>query len=397
MTGSFRPSVALTTRNSGVLKLAPPSLRDRIAFLMSIKEEGKAVSFNHVVEKVTRDLTFLGEGEPTEREYRDALSSLVKEGLLLEDRRGFYRKGGIDAYVGNFVEASRESLNRSYYLVYAAERYYPSVVDTMLPYLLNRPLSAVKVFSGKKDPIREVEPIFVRYSKYKPRPVHLTVTGASGLMSLVHDHCVDFVPYVHGFDGRADIFLVDLDLGDRLASLGGSLALAGHAASIVSAILTEKGCHPLIKFSGSRGFQVLCHISREGKAIDFASLRDAVRGTQVELEARLQAEEASKMFPDLGIREPFSTSSVDKKSDRSGMILVDWSSMKPEGDYRAPLSLHHKTGLVSLPLAASELDSFRTEDADPLALASGHRDHSFVNHLKESPGEALSSFEARQS
>jgi hypothetical protein len=284
--------VAATRIEAGSPAQATLSLHDRIAFLMSIKEEGKAVTFDHIVEKVTRDMTFLGEAEPTGGDYQNTLSSLVKEGLLTEDRQRFYRGRGIDAYVGGMVEASRELLNRSYYLVYAATRYYPSVVDTILPYLLNRPLSAVKVFSGKKDPISEVESIFVRYSKYKPRPVHLTVRDGAGVMDLVHDHCVDFVPYVHGFDGRADIFLVDLDLGDWLASLAGAIAFAGHAAYLVSFILSENGCHPLIKFSGSRGFQVLCRLSREGRAIEFASLRDAVRGVQMELEARLRAEEA---------------------------------------------------------------------------------------------------------
>jgi len=363
---------------------------------MSIKEEGKAVTFNHIVEKVTRDMTFLGEGEPTERDYRDTLHSLVKEGLVAEDRRGFYRGRGIDAYVGGMVATSRGILNRSYYLVYAAERYYPSVVDIMLPYLLNRPLSAIKVFSGKKDPIREVEPIFVRYSKYKPQPVHLTVKDGAGLMDLVHDHCVDFVPYVHGFDGRADIFLVDLDLGDRLASLAGGLAFAAHAAYLVSLILSENGCHPLIKFSGSRGFQVLCRLSGEGRALEFAHLRDAVRGVQMELEARLRAEEAAHGFQDLGIEEPFTTSIVDRRADRSGKILVDWSSMKPEGDYRAPLSLHHRTGLVSLPLTAAGLDSFAKEDADPLALSAGFMDLSFVSRLPETPGEALAPLQGRR-
>jgi DNA primase len=388
--------VAPTRSDAGSPVHVTLSLHDRIAFLMSIKEEGAAVTLDHIMEKVTRDMTFLGEAEPTERDYRETLSSLVKEGLLAEDGRGFYRGRGIDAYVGGMVGASREVLNRSYYLVYAAERYYPSVVDTMLPYLLNRPLSTIKVFSGKKDPIREVEPIFVRYSKYKPHPVHLTVKDGAGVMDLVHDHCVDFVPYVHGFDGRADIFLVDLDLGDRLASLAGGLAFAGHAAFLVSLILSENGCHPLMKFSGSRGFQVLCRLSREGRAIEFASLRDAVRGAQLELEARLVAEEAAREYPELDIKEPFTTSSVDRREDRSSKILVDWSSMKPEGDYRAPLSLHHKTGLVSLPLLAAGLDSFTKEDADPLALTARPRDFSFVSQLPETPCEALAPLQGRR-
>jgi hypothetical protein len=43
--------------------------------------------------------------------------------------------------------------------------------------------------------------------------------------------------------------------------------------------------------------------------------------------------------------------------------------MKPMGDYRAPFSIHYRTGLVSLPLEPSEIISFKKEDADPLKLA----------------------------
>ncbi|HVP23031.1 MAG TPA: hypothetical protein VMS77_03870 [Conexivisphaerales archaeon] len=369
------------------------SLREKVSFLMSIKEMGKAVTFDHIVEKVGRDSCALGEAEPAASQFKETLDSLVREGLLSQDAKGYYRRPSLDSYVAGFVSSARGSLNRSYFLVYLAERYYPAVVEDMLPFLVGRPLSAVKVFSDKNDPIHEVEPIFVRYSKYRPTPVHLSVKGADDVMRLVHDHCVDFIPYVHGFDRRPDVFLVDLDLGESLASSIGSLAFAAKAASLVSEILSDAGCHPLAKFSGNRGFQVLCRMEAGGRALGFGDLRGAVKTVRVELESRLQDVDPRK-YDGLDIPRPYTTSSIDDKESRSGKILVDWSSMKPEGDYRAPLSLHHKTGLASVPLTDGDLTSFAKDDAEPLSIASSGRDFSFAKGLPLTPWGALASLVA---
>ena len=367
------------------------SLLERIAFLMSIKEEGKAVEFDHIVEKVTRDVTFLGGKEPSEREFKDALEELVRLGLLKADAGGYYRLPTIDRYVGSLLASGSGLLNRSYYLVYAAEKYYPEVADTMLPYLTNRPLSAVKVFSGKKDPIKEVEAIFVRYARYKPRPVHLAVNGRGDLMRLVHDHCVDFIPYVHGFDGTPDILLVDLDVGDEIMKRPEGFPYAKHVAEATYEVLRDAGCHPLIKFSGSRGFQVLCRIARGAKPMDFAALRDVVRAIRVRLEKRLVEDGVERTFSPLRLEEPYTTSSVDDKASRSAKVLVDWSSMKPQGDYRAPFSIHYKTGLVSLPIKADAISSFEREQADPFRIVAEKPDFSFARVLPESEPDALSS------
>ncbi len=214
----------------------------------------------------------------------------------------------------------------------------------------------------------EVYPIFVRYSKYKPRPVHLAVNDASDVMGLVHDHCVDFVPYVHGLDGRPNVFLVDLDLGEGIASAPFALEFARDAASLVGDILSEAGCHPLIKFSGSRGFQVLCRMSSSGEAMGFERLREAVRAVQGELEARITEGAIGRRLASQGLDEPYTTSEVADRGARARRLLVDWSSMKPEGDYRAPFSLHHRTGLVSVPISEADLASFTLEKADPLAM-----------------------------
>jgi len=365
-------------------------LLDRIAFLMSIKEEGKAVSFDHIQEKVTRDVAFLGEEEPTEAQYKEALASLVEARLLSQDAKGFYRSPALDAYAGSFVGAMRNSLNKSYFLVYMAERYYPKVLDAMLPFLVNRPLSAVKVFSGKKDPIGDVEPIFVRYSKYKPLPVHLSVGDGSDLMKLVQDHCVDFSPYVHGFDGRPNVLLIDLDLGEDLAHSTEGVDAAKIATVSADRMLRERGGHPLIKFSGNRGFQVTCVLSPSERPLDFFILRDIVKRIQIILEETLESE-ASERLEALGLAKPFTTSTVAHKDERATKILLDWSSMKPEGDYRAPFSIHYKTGLASVPLLPEQVEGFAKEDANPLSLIQRPGDFAFVKDLRDTPVDCLTS------
>ena len=356
---------------------------------MSIKDPGKAVTLEHIIEKVGRDISCLGEVMPSKAGFEEALESLVKDGMVSRDAKGFKRRSTLDAFVRGFVASKRGSLNRSYYLVYIAERFYPSVSTSMLQFLTKKPLSAVKVFSGKRDPINEVEPIFVRYSRYKPKPIHLEIRSESDLMDLVHDHCVDFVPYVHGFDGRPDIFLVDLDLGGSLSESVEGFSVAKEAAALVSLILNEKGCHPQIKFSGNRGFQVLCRMSYEGTAMGFPELRAAVRAIREELELRLRDAEVSRRYRGLGMGEPYTTSDVGDKGVRSRKILVDWSSMKPSGDYRAPLSLHYRTGLVSLPLETTELPSFRKEDADPFLIMAKGKDYASLKSLPATTWDAL--------
>lgn len=76
---------------------------------------------------------------------------------------------------------------------------------------------AVKIFSGKSDPIGEVDAIFVKYAKYKPKRVFLTIESREKLLELVFDHCVDFIPYVHKIGANEpDVFVLDLDAGSKL-------------------------------------------------------------------------------------------------------------------------------------------------------------------------------------
>ncbi|MCP8304776.1 MAG: hypothetical protein H3Z50_04840 [archaeon] len=266
-------------------------------------------------------------------------------------------------------------LNRSYVMVWLAKKYYPCVASLMLPFLKDRAVSAVKVFSGKRDPVRDMNVIFVRYAKYKPKPVFLTVDSEDKLLSLVFDHCIDFIPYVHkiGAD-EPDFFILDLDAGSEVMKSPKAFDFIKYVAFELSNLLTELGVEPMAKFSGSRGFQVWASLDNSelrSKGDLFKIYRDMTIAIQSILEDRLQDKIGAmvSMFPDIVQHgRKMTTSTVAHKKKRAPQILVDWSSLKPMGDVRAPFSIHYKTGLASIPVPSKEILHFKIEEAHPLRV-----------------------------
>lgn len=337
------------------------TVQDRIMLLLGIKEEGKWVEFDHIYEKLSRDEVAAGRAKPSHEDLTKSLASLVECGLL-EAEGGRYRITEAGRGLVAEIVANKRPLNRSYVLVWKAQRYYKKFASHILPFLKGRPVSVVKVFTDESDPFGNVKPIFVRYSKYKPRPQFLRVETEEKLMALVHDHAVDFIPYVHREESEEpDIFLIDLDPGDGLKDERGFL-LTKIVALESYELLKELGVEPMLKFSGSRGFQLLCSLDNSGLEGDIFDLyRRIIRAFQIKLEERLRGR-------DMPSPPPYTTSQVKDSKARANLILVDWSSMKPMGDYRAPFSIHYKTGLVSLPLRPEKIMEFEKEEAEPLSL-----------------------------
>ncbi|RLG19271.1 hypothetical protein DRN74_07105 [Candidatus Micrarchaeota archaeon] len=142
--------------------------------------------------------------------------------------------------------------------------------------------------------------------------------------------------------------MIDLDPGDSLKDEKGFM-LTKKVALASYELLKELGIEPMVKFSGSRGFQLVCSLDNSGLKGDIFDLyRRMIRAFQVRLEEKLKQE-------DMPRPPPYTTSQVKDRRARSNLILVDWSSMKPMGDYRAPFSIHYRTGLVSLPLRPEKL------------------------------------------
>lgn len=345
-------------------------LRERIALLLSIKEEGKRVPFGHILEKVSRDVEFLEGRKLGEDEVKQELERMIEAGIVGFDR-GYYSEGGIDELVEDIIGLKGKELNLSYSLVWIAKKYYPSVSTYMLPFLRGRAVTGIKVFSGKKDPIGGLNEIYVRYRRYRPNPVYMTVDDEKGLMGLVFDHCIDFIPYVHRLGSDwPDYFILDLDMGSELKKKPESFELVKVIAMEAYEMLLEFGLNPLLKFSGSRGFQVWAILEEmEVEEDGFGLMREAAVRARDLLETRLKHLGLKERFPELLKGGEITTSTVAHKEERAWKILVDWSSLKPRGDVRAPFSIHHKTGLVSLPLSSNMLESFDPMDAEPLKVS----------------------------
>ena len=363
------------------------TVEERLALLLAIKEPGKYVDFDHLYSKVARDVEVAEQRRVSVEDVQRVLDQMVKKGVVLKSDEGYAKTSELDEIVKRAAEREGSLLNTSYLRVWVAKDYYPKVAEHMLPFLVNRAVSAVKVFSGKKDPLNEVEAIFVRYAKYKPKPQFLTVGSKERLIELVYDHCVDFIPYIHPLNSNEpDFFVLDLDAGRKIIEAEDGFQLLKEVTYRLAEMLIESGVGVMVKFSGSRGFQIWAKLDNStlrSRGDLFKVYREIAIKMQAKLEDRLRSDrdlvERFKHIVDL--QGGFTTSQVAHKEERAGQILVDWSLLKPMGDVRAPLSMHYKTGLISTPVPLDRLLTFRVEDARPSSVLQRLEEYSKVMRL----------------
>lgn len=351
------------------------TVSDRVLLLLSIKEEGKSIGIDHIFEKVRRDVLFTDKREIDKDEVERTVKDLISKGLVERFDDGYSLSEEGEKTMEKIILEKEKELNRSYTMVWLAKKYYPHVARLMIPFLKDRAISAVKIFSGKKDPIKEVDAIFVRYTKYKPKPVFLTIDSESKLMSLVFDHCIDFIPYVHKIDvHEPDFFILDLDAGSEILKSQKAFDFIKFVTFELSILLIELDVVPMVKFSGSRGFQIWASFDNSelrDRGDLFKIYREIAMAIQNKLEERLQSkiDQMVSIFPDIVHRgKQITTSTVAHKEERASQILVDWSSLKPMGDVRAPFSIHYKTGLASLPIPIDEINDFDVKEAHPISI-----------------------------
>ncbi|MEN3051683.1 MAG: hypothetical protein ABC596_07745 [Candidatus Methanosuratincola petrocarbonis] len=371
-------------------------LAERILLLLAIKAPDAKIDLGHIYEKVSRDVAFTG-GEVSEEELKLELRKLEAEGLV-EEREGLYyiTEGGRSALVSRLPAVSGK-MNLSYRRVLAAKEYYPRVADQILPFLRGRPVSVVKVFSDEADPLNKVKPLFVRYARYKPKPTFIQIGDRRDLMGYVDDHAVDFVPYVHGLEMKEpDWLIIDLDAGEGLKSAAGGFLAVKFVADKVYRLLEGCGIRPAVKFSGSRGMQVWASLdnSRMPKGDLFAHYRRLVQLIQKKVEEEIAREGVPEglrgLIDQQDGSEGLTTAKVAGKEARTKKVLLDWSSMKPMGDVRAPFSMHYKTGLVSCPVDPSRILEFDPSEAAPGRVAEeAGRLSRFFSFEKSSPDMLL--------
>lgn len=348
----------------------PATTEDRILLLLSIKEAGKIIDFGHIAEKIIRD-----EKGTSEAGVKKILDELISSGMISEKQNGYViTEKGIERIRRRLSEVGSE-LNLSYRLVLKAKDYYPKAAEALVPFLEGRATSVVKIFSDEGDPVNKIKPLFVRYARYKPKPVFIQINSTEELLSRVDAHAVDFIPYVHKLNAsQPDWFVLDLDAGQAFKNYARGFELLKIAAEKVAGVLEECEIIPNIKFSGSRGVQIWSKLDNSKlRSIDlFALYRKFAIAMQEKAEKEIQelpSKTLEEFYTIVARGKPITTSTVAKKEEREDQILIDWSSMKINGDVRAPFSIHYKTGLVSCPIERRRLLEFQTSEAEPEKVA----------------------------
>jgi len=345
--------------------LATPE--DHALTSLAIKRIGKFVDLEHIREKVSRDAgkKFSEDG------IKKTLDLLVGKGLV-EERNGEYaitEKGR--RYFEMRWREIREDLNQDYLKVYRAKRYYPRVQEALLGFCRDRLVSVFRLFTGRAWLQRKLGPRYITISSWKDIEYWLDIHG------------IDFIPYIHRIDSdRPDWLVIDFDAG-RDVDIETTKKVVMEAFSVLS----KYGISPNLKFSGSRGFQIWAKFNHHDlprgykprplktekrERNMFAFYSDMVRFVE---------HEVSKKLPGL------TTSQTAGKEERRNKILFDASIIKPMGDVRAPYSMHHKTGLISMPLSIRELGKFKPEMADPDSVAERYEKRGNEFKLEKSNGD----------
>ena len=348
------------------------TVSSRILLLLSIKEEGRYIPFDHVYEKVARDTLAAEKQKLSPESVKAELQSLLEAGLVEQNSVGYAITDQGEMELAKTLKEERTGFNRSYVLVWKARRYYAKAGPALLPFLRGRAVSVIKVFSGKQDPINEVNALFVRYKRYKPSPVPITIDEEKELEALVDDHAIDFIPYVSSMGkDYPDYLILDLDAGEELKKTERGFLIIKAVATQIANLLDECDVNYLLKFSGSRGFQIWARLDNSSPSLSnrgdlFAFYRQVAIALRDRVETDLQADKSwVEQYGLENVHWPVTSSVVAKKDERANQVLIDWSSMKPNGDARAPYSIHYRTGLVSLPISARDIKAFERGMADP--------------------------------
>jgi DNA primase len=324
----------------------PVKPEDYLLLMFSMKGVGKRVDFNHVKEKISRDLKKF-----SDEEIKKILENLIKQELL-EEVKGLYgvTKKGMEYFGKRIKEIEQElrKVNEPWVIVYKAKQYYPSVLNTVFEFCKDRYIGFYCLFTEK------------RFFRRDFRGKKIVLKSPKDLLFFISIHCIDVIPCVHRIGiNKPDWLVVDIDPGPKV-----SWEKTKEVAEITYKIFENLSLNPAIKFSGSRGFQVWSLI-KEFEIPEFyqpltlrgGSKRERNYFTLFSDFVRIIQKEVDKEIPKI------TTSETLLKEEREDKILLDSASMKPLGLVRAPYSVHSKSGLVSLPLSIKELKDFEPEDA----------------------------------
>ena len=133
-------------------------------------------------------------------------------------------------------------------------------------------------------------------------------------------------------------FVLDIDSSEGIEE-------AKRCTKSIVGLLSDYGLQSVrVKFSGRRGF----HIIVDGEAFDCFSTQ----------------EKFLRAYPIVPLQVAKFIIAALRPSDRKG-VEIDTSMYAPRHLIRIAYSLHHKTGLASLPIQCSRLDQFNPEEMKP--------------------------------
>lgn len=347
------------------------SLEQYVLFLLSLKRQGKVVGLRHIEEKALRDMK-------SDREATDeAIKALIERGDVVQKKGQFMAsEKGRSRFAAEFKNLEEEigRTNSAWTLVYKAKNYYPDVAKEIVTLCKDRYVGFFCVFTDK------------HFFRRKLGSSYIQLSSPSDLLRLVDMHYVDVIPCVHKVGAESpDWLVVDLDAG-RLVPF----REVKKAAVLVYDILSHHGIRPALKFSGSRGFQVWgglapFHLPRDYRPLP-SSTGEARKTSHFSLLVDTIAYIESLIHDGMSGK---TTSTIADKRSREKKILLDSSSMKEMGLVRAPYSIHHNSGLVSVPLDPSEVEDFQPARAKPEIVLQRFRERGNEFHLERSDPRPL--------
>jgi hypothetical protein len=237
--------------------------------------------------------------------------------------------------------------------------YYTSVADRMLPFLQGRHIAIEQQFPRSKGTV------YRRHTGGSGDDTWIRIADRDALLDWARQHAVGLHPHIRSED-RGAWFVIDID--SRVQPTEMAQRAAMHAADV----LAEQGIDALVKFSGSDGFHLMWDVSDLGDLKDetlWELERAVVRAVACQVERRLADDpEAALIWETVGPgNQAITTGSADRENPNA--LLFDEYILKDSANFRAPYSIHPRTGLVAAPFSKSHLSTFRPEDASPEAVA----------------------------
>ena len=221
--------------------------------------------------------------------------------------------------------------------------YYLAVADAILPHLAGRPLTLARFPEGThrrgflQNECRGAPPWMrtaVLPLRNERERRYCVIDDAAALAWVANLAAVELHPYLLDVAApeRPVALVVDLDPGP-----GVGLAECCRLALRVRELLAEGGLDPRVKTSGRAGLHLLAPVD----AMTFAQTRALARG----LAERVVAE------------APAAATATQKRSERTGRVLVDWMQNDPRRSTVAAYSLRAGATAprVSTPLAWDEV------------------------------------------